>query len=104
MPAIGAFANHDVWQEDDIEKSVRYGLQTQIKFGVGSSEVIKTMLLVQLLSANGLLKISSADNISVDRLITQGHMDWVISLSTEMGINPIQAIKMATLYTARVAG
>ncbi|MBC8832037.1 adenine deaminase, partial [Escherichia coli] len=44
MPAIGAFANHDVWKEDDIEKSVRYGLQTQIKFGVGSPEVIKIML------------------------------------------------------------
>lgn len=102
MPAIGAFANHDVWQEDDIEKSVRYGLQTQIKFGVGSSEVIKTMLraIVKRKWPAENFQLC-ADNISVDRLITQGHMDWVISLCTEMGINPIQAIKMATLYTAR---
>ncbi|MGW4249322.1 hypothetical protein ACWELQ_43375, partial [Nocardia sp. NPDC004722] len=40
MPAIGVDNNHDVWNEDDIEKSIRYGLNTQIKFGVGSPEVI----------------------------------------------------------------
>lgn len=102
MPAIGAFANHDVWKEDDIEKSVRYGLQTQIKFGVGSPEVIKTMLRAMVKrkwpAENFQL---CADNISVDRLLTKGHMDWIVSLCAEMGLDPIQAIKMATLHTAR---
>lgn len=102
MPAIGAFANHDVWQEDDIEKSVRYGLQTQIKFGVGSSEVIKIMLraIVKRKWPAENFQLC-ADNISVDRLLTKGHMDWIVSLCAEMGIEPIKAIKMATLYTAR---
>ncbi|APR96247.1 adenine deaminase [Pandoraea thiooxydans] len=102
MPAIGAFANHDVWKEDDIEKSVRYGLQTQIKFGVGSAEVIKIMLraIVKRKWPAENFQLC-ADNISVDRLLTKGHMDWVVSLCAEMGIDPIQAIKMATLYTAR---
>jgi adenine deaminase len=102
MPAIGAFANHDVWTEDDIEKSVRWGLQTQIKFGVGSAEVIKIMLraIVKRKWPAENFQLC-ADNISVDRLLTRGHMDWVVSLCAEMGINPIQAIKMATLYTAR---
>ena len=102
MPAIGAFANHDVWKEDDIEKSVRYGLQTQVKFGVGSPEVIKTMLRA-IVKRNWPAENFQlcADNISVDRVLTKGHMDWIISLCAEMGINPIHAIKMATLYTAR---
>lgn len=102
MPAIGAFANHDVWKEDDIANSVRYGLQTQIKFGVGSPEVIKIMLraIVKRRWPAENFQLC-ADNISVDRLLTKGHMDWIVSLCAEMGINPIQAIKMATLYTAR---
>ncbi|MBS0509306.1 MAG: adenine deaminase [Proteobacteria bacterium] len=102
MPAIGAYANHDVWKEDDIEKSVRYGLQTQIKFGVGSPEVIKTMLraIVKRKWPTDNFQLC-ADNISVDRVLTKGHMDWIISLCAEMGIDPIQAIKMATLHTAR---
>lgn len=102
MPAIGAFANHDVWEEGDIEKSVRYGLQTQIKFGVGSSDVIKNMIrsIVKRKWPTENFQLC-ADNISVDRLLTQGHMDWIVSLCVEMGIDPIKAIKMATLYTAR---
>ncbi|NUR88370.1 MAG: adenine deaminase [Nonomuraea sp.] len=105
LPAIGAHNNHDVWNEEDIEKSVRYGLQTQIKFGVGSPEVIKTMLraIVKRRWPAENFQLC-ADNISVDRVLTRGHIDWVISLAVEMGLNPIQAIKMGTLYSARSFG
>ncbi|MCC6250403.1 MAG: adenine deaminase [Rubrivivax sp.] len=103
LPAIGSSFNHDVWTESDIEKSIRYGFPTQIKFGVGSAEVIKIMLraiVKRRWPAENFLLCS--DNISVQRLLTMGHMDWVVSLCAEMGIDPIQAIKMATLYPARL--
>ncbi|MFJ2740542.1 amidohydrolase family protein [Streptomyces sp. NPDC087440] len=105
MPAIGAHNNHDVWNEDDIERSVRYGLNTQIKFGVGSPEVIKTMLraIVKRRWPAENFQLC-ADNISVDRVLTKGHIDWVISLAVEMGMNPLHAIKMGTLYAARSFG
>lgn len=102
LPAIGVSNNHDVWNVDDIEKSIRYGLPTHIKFGVGSNEVIKTLLRAivdrKWPTDNFML---CTDNISVQRLQTMGHMDWIISLCAEMGINPIHAIKMATYNTAR---
>ncbi|MEV0758896.1 adenine deaminase C-terminal domain-containing protein [Nocardia sp. NPDC050435] len=102
MPAIGVDNNHDVWNEDDIEKSIRYGLNTQIKFGVGSPEVIRTMLraIVKRRWPAENFQLC-ADNISVDRVLRHGHIDWVISLAIEMGMPPIQAIKMGTLYAAR---
>ncbi|MGY0498509.1 adenine deaminase C-terminal domain-containing protein [Nocardia sp. FBN12] len=102
MPAIGVDNNHDVWNEDDIEKSIRYGLNTQIKFGVGSPEVIRTMLraIVKRRWPAENFQLC-ADNISVDRVLRHGHIDWVISLAVEMGMAPIQAIKMGTLYAAR---
>ncbi|MFJ5789791.1 amidohydrolase family protein [Lysinibacillus sp. NPDC093197] len=102
LPAIGTSNNHDVWNGDDIEKSIRYGFPTQIKFGVGSSEVIKTLLRSivdrKFPTDNFML---CTDNISIERLLKMGHMDWIISLCTEMGISPIKAIKMATLNTAK---
>jgi len=102
LPAIGVSNNHDVWNEKDIEKSIRYGFPTHIKFGVGSSEVIKVLLRAivdrKWPTDNFML---CTDNISVERLLTMGHMDWIISLCAEMGINPIHAIKMATYNTAR---
>lgn len=102
LPAIGVSNNHDVWNENDIEKSIRYGFPTHIKFGVGSSEVIKVLLSAivdrKWPTDNFML---CTDNISIERLLTMGHMDWIISLCVEMGINPIHAIKMATYNTAR---
>ncbi|MBM3094622.1 amidohydrolase family protein [Ensifer sp. T173] len=102
LPAIGVSNNHDVWNEKDIEKSIRYGFPTHIKFGVGSSEVIKVLLRAivdrKWPTDNFML---CTDNISVERLLTMGHMDWIISLCAEMGFNPIHAIKMATYNTAR---
>jgi len=102
LPAIGTSNNHDVWNEADIEKSVRYGLATHIKFGVGNAEVIKTLLRAivdrKWPTENFML---CSDNISIQRLMGQGHMDWIISLCVEMGINPIHAIKMASFNTAR---
>lgn len=102
LPAIGVSNNHDVWNVNDIEKSIRYGLATQIKFGVGSSEVIKILLRAivdrKFPTDNFML---CTDNISIERLLKMGHMDWIISLCAEMGISPIKAIKMASYNTAR---
>lgn len=102
LPAIGSTNNHDVWNANDIEKSIRYGYATQIKFGVGSSEVIKTLLraIVDRKFPTDNFCLCS-DNISIDRLTRLGHMDWIISLCVEMGIPPIKAIKMASYNTAR---
>ena len=102
LPAIGVSNNHDVWTEKDIEKSIRYGFPTHIKFGVGSNEVIKTLLRAivdrKFPTDNFML---CTDNISVARLQKMGHMDWIISLCAQMGISPISAIKMASYNTAR---
>ncbi|NQX68652.1 adenine deaminase [Paenibacillus alba] len=102
LPAIGVSNNHDVWNVNDIEKSIRYGFATQIKFGVGSSEVIKTLLRAivdrKFPTDNFML---CTDNISIERLLKMGHMDWIISLCAEMGISPIKAIKMASYNTAK---
>ena len=102
LPAIGSTNNHDVWNGDDIAKSIRYGYSTQIKFGVGSSEVIKTLLraIVDRKFPTDHFCLCS-DNISIDRLTKMGHMDWIISLCVEMGIPPIKAIKMASYNTAK---
>lgn len=102
LPAVGVSNNHDVWNEDDIEKSLRYGFPTQIKFGVGSNEVIKKLLraIVDRKFPTDNLMLCT-DNISVERLLKMGHMDWIVSYCAEMGISPIKAIKMASYNPAR---
>lgn len=102
LPAIGVTNNHDVWNGDDIEKSIRYGFSTQIKFGVGSNDVIKTLIraIIDRKFPTENFNLCS-DNISIVRLLKMGHMDWIISLCVEMGLDPIKSIKMATYNTAK---
>ncbi len=102
LPAIGSTNNHDVWNGDDIAKSLRYGYSTQIKFGVGSPEVIRTLIHAiierKFPTENFVL---CTDNISAHRLLSQGHLDWIIDYCAQMGLSAIQAIKMVTLNPAR---
>lgn len=102
LPAIGVTNNHDVWNGDDIEKSIKYGFATQIKFGVGSPEVIKTLVrsIVERKFPTDNFTLC-CDNISIERLRKMGHMDWIVSLCAEMGISPIKAIKMASYNAAK---
>ena len=36
LPAIGVSNNHDVWNAQDISRSLRHGFPTQLKYGVGN--------------------------------------------------------------------
>lgn len=102
LPAAGVTNNHDVWNLEDLQKSVRYGFGTQIKFGVGSPEVIKTLLTAIQKEHYPLDQFMfCADNFSVHRLTTDGHMDYIINLANEMGFDPIKTIKMASFNAAR---
>ncbi len=102
LPAIGSTNNHDVWNGDDISKSLRYGYNTQIKFGVGSPEVIHTLIHAiierKFPTENFVL---CTDNISAHRLLSKGHLDWIIAYCTSLGLSAIKAIKMVTLNAAR---
>ena len=98
LPAIGGSNNHDVWNGDDIEKSLRYGFPTQIKFGVGKVENLLQALVNRKFPLENFMFCS--DNLSVHHMRTKGHMDFFISKAVAMGIDPIKAIKLATYYTA----
>lgn len=90
MPAIGAFANHDVWQEDQYreKRTLRPSDTNQIRCWQrrdDQNHMLRAIVKRKWPAENFQL---CADNISVDRLITQGHMDWVISLLHGNGHQP----------------
>ena len=98
LPAIGGSNNHDVWNGEDIEKSLRYGFPTQIKFGVGKVENLLKAIVDRKFPLENFMFCS--DNLSLHHMKTKGHMDNFISKAVSMGFPPIKAIKLATYYTA----
>lgn len=98
LPAIGVSNNHDVWNEQDIARSLRHGFPTQIKFGVGNVRNLLAALVKGKFPPENFEFCS--DNVSISHMKTKGHMDYVVNLAIEMGMDPIKAIKMATFYPA----
>lgn len=98
LPAIGGSNNHDVWNGEDIAKSLRYGFPTQIKFGVGKVENLLKAIVDRKFPLENFMFCS--DNLSIHHMKTKGHMDDFITRAVAMGIPPIKAIKLATYYTA----
>lgn len=98
LPAIGGSNNHDVWNGEDIAKSLRYGFPTQIKFGVGKVENLLKAIVDRKFPLENFMFCS--DNLSIHHMKTKGHMDNFITRAVSMGMPPIKAIKLATYYTA----
>ncbi len=99
LPVMGATNNHDVWNVEDLKKSIRYGFATQIKFGVGNVRNLLNAILNNHLPTENMMFCS--DNVSVNHLKHKGHMEYIVNLAIEMGMPPMQAIRMATLNPAR---
>lgn len=99
LPAIGASNNHDVWNAEDIEKSLRIGFPTQIKFGVGNVKPLLNAIINKHFPTDNIMLCT--DNLSVNHMKTKGHMDFIISKFVAMGCNPIKAIKMASYNAAK---
>ena len=98
LPAIGVSNNHDVWNGQDIARSLRHGFPTQLKFGVGNVRNVLSALVSGKFPAENFEFCS--DNVSMNHLKTKGHMDYMVNLAIEMGMDPIKAIKMASFYPA----
>jgi adenine deaminase len=98
LPAIGVSNNHDVWNSDDIARSLRHGFPTQIKFGVGNVRNLLSALISGKYPPENFELCS--DNVSVSHMKNAGHMDYAVNLAIEMGMDPIKAIKMASFYAA----
>jgi adenine deaminase len=99
LPAIGASNNHDVWNAEDLEKSMRIGFPTHIKFGVGNVKPLLNAILNRHFPTENIMLCT--DNLSVNHMKTKGHMDFIISEAISMGFDPIKTIKMATYNAAK---
>jgi adenine deaminase len=89
------------WQA--LEKA-RYGMYLMVREGTAwrdLSEVIKVVTRTGISTCKVLLVSDDRDALS---LLNEGHMDYVIRHAVESGVDPIQAIQMATLNTARRFG
>ncbi len=99
LAAAGITSCHESITGADLKNRVRLGLYTMIRHGSIRSDLEELCGAAKTLPKDSLMLVS--DGMFADDLSTKGYMDFVIKETIEYGLDPIDAIKMATLNPAR---
>ncbi|SDN38193.1 adenine deaminase C-terminal domain-containing protein [Afipia sp. GAS231] len=99
FPALGTSNNHNALTYADTVADLRIGLPTVVRDMLGCLERIIPGVVNNHLPTDNLLL--GTDNIAVGTLVQSGHMDNIVQKVIGMGVNPIEAIKMASYNVAR---
>jgi len=100
----GASSCHESVNREGALEKARYGMYLMIREGSAwrdLEEVIKVVTKDRISTCKVLLVSDDRDATS---LVDEGHMDFVVRRAVENGVDPVQAIQMATINTARRFG
>jgi len=102
--STGISSCHESVSRNQALAKARYGMYLMVREGTAwrdLSEVIKVVTQDGISPCKVLLVTDDRDASSLN---DEGHMDFVIRRTVESGVDPVQAIQMATLNTARRFG
>jgi adenine deaminase len=99
--AAGVTSDHETIAKEDALAKLRAGLHVQIREGSAwrdVKEVIKVITEYKVDTRNISLV---TDDVYPETLITKGHMNHVVRRAIEEGLDPVTAIQLATINSAR---
>ena len=99
LAAAGVMSCHEAINEADLRNRVRLGLFAMIRHSSIRSDLEELCGAARTMAKDSLMLVS--DGIFADDLCEKGYMDFVVHEAIRFGLEPIDAIKMATLSPAR---
>jgi adenine deaminase len=102
FPALGTMDDHDSWSEADIENNLKIGLPSFLLYGLHGVDTIVPGIVKARLPTDSIMM--ATDNLSIDHMVKVGDLDAAIRESVAYGLDPMAAIGMSTLNTARHFG
>jgi adenine deaminase len=99
LAAAGITSCHESITANDLRNRVRLGLHSMIRHGSIRSDLEELCGAAKTLPKDSIMLVS--DGIFADDLSTKGYMDFIVQEAMKCGLDPIDAIKMATLNPAR---
>lgn len=99
LAAAGITSCHESVTESDLKNRLRLGFYTMIRHGSIRSDLKKLCSAAKKLPKDTMMLVS--DGVFAGDLEKKGYMDFIIEEAIRYGLDPIDAIKMATLNPAR---
>lgn len=96
--AAGVENDHECSTVEELHARVSKGMYVFLREGSVTQNL--RMLLKGVTRENARRCLLCGDDVQAKTIIERGHLDHAIRICVEEGIDPIQAIQMATIYTA----
>lgn len=101
--AAGIESDHESRTAEEAREKLRLGMYLDAREGSVSTNIETLVGAVKDFSSLGNLTLCTDDREPED-LLTQGHMNYVVTRAVRAGLNPVQAVICATLNVAREIG
>jgi adenine deaminase len=102
--AGGAQDDHEGTRPEDAIQRARQGMKVMMRYGSAWHDVATQVKAITEYGLDIRNFIVCTDDAHSETLINEGHIDRVIRHTIQQGVNPIQAIQMATINTAEHFG
>ncbi len=97
--AAGPSSDHEATNINEGKEKLSLGMQLMIREGSIAKDLKNLILLVNKYSLSNISFVS--DDLLPTELIRDGHVNRILRKAVSLGLDPIMAIRMATLNTAR---
>ncbi|MEM4101727.1 MAG: adenine deaminase [Desulfurococcaceae archaeon] len=96
--SAGIISDHETTALDEAIEKLRRGMWIYIREGSAWRDLEALVSIVRENACD--LCVFVSDDLNVYDLFTKGHMDRIINRAIELGVDPVKAVKYATLYPA----
>ena len=96
--AAGVGSDHETISAEEAREKVRLGMRIFIRESTGAKNLVD--LLPAVTAANSRRFSLCTDDRHPHDLLAEGHLDHLIRLAVQHGLDPVTAVQMATLNTA----
>ncbi len=101
--AAGIGSDHETTNRDEALEKLRLGMRLMIREGSLAKDIAEILKLRGLITSSNRSFFVSDDILPQD-LLEEGHIDRILRRGVSLGLDPVEAVRMATLYTAEYFG
>lgn len=98
----GPGSDHEACHIDEAREKLRAGMHVMIREGSSEKNLVELLPLINDFNSHNCSLVT--DDRHCDDLVREGHLDHSIRLAVSHGLDPLRAIQMASVNTARYFG
>ncbi|MBU2575464.1 MAG: adenine deaminase [Elusimicrobia bacterium] len=100
--SAGIRSDHECTAVEEAREKLRAGMYIMIREGTAAKNLRGLLPLVN--SENSRKFVFVTDDRHLEDIFRQGHIDYLVRIAIQLGVDPIRAIQMATINTAEYFG